>query len=226
MSEITRVPLQPVGKGSLTRIWIGVILALLIGATAAWARAIRASSSKPSRRAPARRRRWAMSCSVDDVGHLATGKEFDKGEKVAMPVEGVIPGFSKGLQKMQRGGKYKLVIPRPPMAYGPAEPKNPSTGEVVIPANSDLTFDVELLDFKSAAEIEQRRQMLQQLQQQMGSAPEGAAESMPQPDRYQSPGRSVLHCAASLSAERKYPHVRRHRHGGQDRLAGPHQGDR
>ena len=34
MSEITRVPLQPVGKGSLTRIWIGVILALLIGATA------------------------------------------------------------------------------------------------------------------------------------------------------------------------------------------------
>ena len=73
--------------------------------------------------------------------------EFDKGEKVAMPVEGVIPGFSQGLQKMQRGGKYKLIIPAA-MAYGAEEKKNPASGEVVIPANSDLVFDVELVDFK------------------------------------------------------------------------------
>jgi FKBP-type peptidyl-prolyl cis-trans isomerase FkpA len=186
MSEITRVPLQPIGKGSLTRIWIGVIVALLLAATAAWAvryqglvvETLKAGSGP--------------SPTVGDVvlvnysGQLANGKAFDKGEKVAMPVEGVIPGFSKGLQKMQRGGKYKLVIPAA-MAYGAAEQKNPSTGEVVIPANSDLTFDVELLDFKSAAEIEQRRQMLQQMQQQMGSAPKAGAgtgaapEGMPQP---------------------------------------------
>ncbi len=180
MSEITRVPLQPVGKGSLTRIWIGVILALLIGATAAWAVRYQGLVVETVKAGSGPSPTLGDVVLVNYVGHLATGKEFDKGEKVAMPVEGVIPGFSKGLQKMQRGGKYKLVIPAA-MAYGPAEQKNPSTGEVVIPANSDLTFDVELLDFKSAAEIEQRRQMLQQLQQQMGSAPKGAAESMPQP---------------------------------------------
>jgi FKBP-type peptidyl-prolyl cis-trans isomerase FkpA len=89
-----------------------------------------------------------------------------------MPVEGVIPGFSQGLQKMQRGGKYRIEIPAA-MAYGASEQKNQATGEVVIPANSDLVFEVELLDFKNAAEIEQQRQMIQQMQQQMQGAPHG-----------------------------------------------------
>ena len=57
---------------------------------------------------------------------------------------------------------------------------------MVIPANSDLVFDVELVDFRSAAEIEQQRQMLQQMQQQMGGkggpgAPVPGMEAMPQP---------------------------------------------
>lgn len=183
MSEITRVPLQPVGKGSLTRIWIGVILALLIGATVAWSSRYQGlvvetltAGSGPSPKA-------GDVVLVNYVGHLASGKEFDKGSQVAMPVEGVIPGFSQGLQKMQRKGKYKLIIPAA-LAYGAQEQKNPATGEVAIPANSDLTFDVELLDFKSAAEIEQMRQMRQQMQQQLGGAPGAGAgagaESLPQ----------------------------------------------
>lgn len=182
MSEITRVPLQPIGKGSLARIWIGVILALLLGATAAWAVRYQGLVVETITAGSGPSPTLGDVVLVNYVGHLANGKEFDKGSQVAMPVEGVIPGFSKGLQKMQRKGKYKLVIPAA-MAYGAQEQKNPSTGEVVIPANSDLTFDVELLDFKSAAEIEQRRQMLQQMQQQMGSMPKGAAapEAMPRP---------------------------------------------
>jgi FKBP-type peptidyl-prolyl cis-trans isomerase FkpA len=182
MSEITRVPLQPVGKGSLTRIWIGVIVALLIGATAAWSTRYQGLVVETITAGTGPSPTVGDVVLVNYVGHLASGKEFDKGSQVAMPVEGVIPGFSQGLQKMQRKGKYKLIIPAA-MAYGAQDQKNPSTGEVVIPANSDLTFDVELLDFKSAAEIEQRRQMLQQLQQQMGSAPKGGAapEPLPQP---------------------------------------------
>jgi len=182
MSEITRVPLAPVAKGSLSRIWIGVIVALLIGVTTAWAVRYQGLVVETVKAGVGPSPTMGDVVLVNYAGHLANGKEFDKGEKAAMPVEGVIPGFSKGLQKMQRGGKYKLIIPAA-MAYGAQDQRNPSTGEVVIPANSDLVFDVELLDFKSAAEIEQRRQMLQQLQQQMGAAPKGGAgaESMPQP---------------------------------------------
>ena len=103
MSEITRVPLQPVGKGSLTRIWIGVILALLIGATTAWAVRYQGLVVETVKAGSGPSPTLGDVVLVNYAGHLASGKEFDKGEKVAMPVEGVIPGFSKGLQKMQRG---------------------------------------------------------------------------------------------------------------------------
>ena len=36
MSEITRVPLQPVAKGSLAKVWLGVIVAVLVGIALAW----------------------------------------------------------------------------------------------------------------------------------------------------------------------------------------------
>ncbi|MEO1220419.1 MAG: peptidylprolyl isomerase, partial [Pseudomonadota bacterium] len=31
MTEVTRVPIQPIAKGSLTKIWLGVLVAILIG---------------------------------------------------------------------------------------------------------------------------------------------------------------------------------------------------
>ena len=37
MTEITRVPLQPIKKGSLTKLWLGVAVAVLLGAGLAWA---------------------------------------------------------------------------------------------------------------------------------------------------------------------------------------------
>jgi FKBP-type peptidyl-prolyl cis-trans isomerase FkpA len=57
---------------------------------------------------------------------------------------------------------------------------------VFLPTLGHEVFDVELVDFRSAAEIEQQRQMLQQMQQQMGGkggpgAPVPGMEAMPQP---------------------------------------------
>jgi FKBP-type peptidyl-prolyl cis-trans isomerase FkpA len=86
----------------------------------------------------------------------------------------VIPGFAEGLGKMQRGGKYVIEIPAE-KAYGAEEKRNPQTGEVVIPANSDLVFEVELIDYKSAAELDQQRQIMQQMQQMQQGGAQGAA---------------------------------------------------
>ena len=36
MTEITRVPIKPVAKGSLTKLWIGVALAIAVGGGLAW----------------------------------------------------------------------------------------------------------------------------------------------------------------------------------------------
>ena len=36
MTEITRVPLRPIAKGSLTKLWIGVIVAVGLALLLAW----------------------------------------------------------------------------------------------------------------------------------------------------------------------------------------------
>ncbi|MBA4354822.1 MAG: peptidylprolyl isomerase, partial [Novosphingobium sp.] len=59
----------------------------------------------------------------------------------------------------------------------------PQTGEVVIPANSDLVFEIELIDYKSSAELEQQRMMMEQMQKMQGGpggAP-GGAPAIPMP---------------------------------------------
>jgi FKBP-type peptidyl-prolyl cis-trans isomerase FkpA len=84
---------------------------------------------------------------VNYIGYLAaTGAVFDQGMRSPLPVASVIPGFSQGLQTMARGGVSRLCIPAA-LGYG-AQASGP------IPANSDLVFQVELLDFKTAAEVE------------------------------------------------------------------------
>jgi FKBP-type peptidyl-prolyl cis-trans isomerase FkpA len=178
MSEITRVALQPVAKGAITRLWIGVVLALLIGVGFAWTARYQGLTVQTVKAGEGPTPGMGDVVLVNYAGHLTNGKQFDAGEKVAMPVAGVIPGFSQGLQKMQRGGKYKLIIPAA-VAYGAQEQKNQSTGEVAIPANSDLVFDVELLDFRNQAEIEQQRRAIQQMQQQLGGARGGAGAPPP-----------------------------------------------
>lgn len=87
---------------------------------------------------------------VNYVGYLAaTGAVFDQGMQATFPVNGVIPGFSQGLQMVAKKGIARFCIPAA-MGYG-AQEAGP------IPANSDLVFQVELLDYKTAAEIEAMR---------------------------------------------------------------------
>lgn len=80
---------------------------------------------------------------VHYTGTLADGKKFDssvdRGDPIEFPLSGVIPGWTEGLQLMKVGGKTKFFIP-PDLAYG-VEGRPP-----VIPGNSLLIFEVELLD--------------------------------------------------------------------------------
>lgn len=76
------------------------------------------------------------------------GKEFDssrKREAFSFTVNGgeVIRGWDLGVQGMKVGGKRTLIIPAA-LAYGGRE-----VGNGLIPANSDLVFEVELLKVKS-----------------------------------------------------------------------------
>lgn len=76
-------------------------------------------------------------------GRLTNGSQFDssydRGQPIAFPVGGVIPGFSEGILGMREGGKRTLYIPWA-LGYGVAG--NPP----VIPPRADLVFDVELIE--------------------------------------------------------------------------------
>ena len=78
---------------------------------------------------------------INYIGYLgATGAVFDQNVKSALPVGGVIPGFSEGLRMMQKGSIFRFCIPAA-LGYG-----GQATGP--IPANSDLIFQVELLEIR------------------------------------------------------------------------------
>ncbi len=78
-------------------------------------------------------------------GTLIDGTVFDssvdRGEPISFPLNGVIKGWTEGLQLMNVGSKYRFTIPAD-LAYGPRASEK-------IPGNSVLIFDVELLSFEA-----------------------------------------------------------------------------
>lgn len=194
--SVTTVPIRPIEKGTLTKMWIGIALVVLIGAALAW------FGTRDAVETGATDEQFlAMNAGKDGVettasglqiqtikagegpnpvatdiarvkytGTLRDGTEFDTSvgrgqpeDAVVFPVGGVVPGFSEALQKMQKGGEYRIWIPSE-LGYGEISP-GPE-----IPANSLLIFDVTLVEFIS----QQQMQMLQQqIQQREGALPPG-----------------------------------------------------
>jgi FKBP-type peptidyl-prolyl cis-trans isomerase len=81
-------------------------------------------------------------------GMLKDGKVFDQSYgKQPMPVTmgapGLIVGFQQGLFGIKQGEKRKVTIPAK-FAYG-----NRSVGDGLIPANSDLIFEIEAVEVKA-----------------------------------------------------------------------------
>jgi hypothetical protein len=207
--SITAVPIQPIKKGSIAKYWTGIGAVLLTGAALAYwgtatIRTDHASNaqyladnaeekgvviSKSGLQMQTIRGGEGKSPTDNDValvsykGMLRDGTVFDENQQAPLEVGGVVPGFSEALKKMQLGGKYKLWIP-PEIGYGAEERKHPQTGEVALPANSLLIFEVELLDFRSRAEVEamQKQQEAQQKKQGGGApqaGPQGSQQGLP-----------------------------------------------
>ncbi len=86
-----------------------------------------------------------LAVSVNYVGMLTDGTEFDNSYKRGEPIEFtlgagmVIRGWDEGIALMSVGDKMRLIIP-PDLAYG-----EKGAGKV-IPPNATLIFDVELMN--------------------------------------------------------------------------------
>ena len=66
---------------------------------------------------------------------------FDRGQPSSFPLSNVIPGWTEGLQLMPQGSRFLFYIPAE-LAYGAQGSGN------VIPPNSPLLFEVDLLGFQ------------------------------------------------------------------------------
>jgi FKBP-type peptidyl-prolyl cis-trans isomerase len=81
------------------------------------------------------------SVTVNYKGTLIDGTEFDSGKAISFPLNGVIKGWTEGLQLMKTGGSTRFFIPSG-LAYGTT-----GSGPKIGP-NSTLIFDVDLLSVK------------------------------------------------------------------------------
>lgn len=168
MSEVTAVPLRPVGKSGVAALWIGIAVLLAAGVGGAVCASQKAvlTAMPPEQFLAANAKRNGVKTTpsgleyqviqpgsgptptandiaqIDYRGTLTNGTQFDAskpGQPVALPVGQVVPGFSEALRLMPKGAKYRVWIP-PQLGYG-------EQGAGPIPPNSVLVFDITMHDF-------------------------------------------------------------------------------
>lgn len=182
MAEVTRVPLQPIAKGSLTKLWLGVLLAVAVAAVIAWLATPRGLSVDTVRAGEGPNPTGEDVVFVHYTGKLADGTVFDQSQDTPLPIPGIfpegtplplsdmIPGFRDALMQTQKGGQYEIFIPSD-QAYGADVPEGGP-----IPPDSDLYFDVEVIEFMSREDFQGRISTFQQMMMQQQMEAEGASE--------------------------------------------------
>ncbi len=97
------------------------------------------------RKSDGRKPRKTDTVKVHYRGWLDNGEEFDssykRGKPIEFPLNGVIPGWTEGMQLVGKGGMIELEIPSA-LGYGARGAGG------VIPPNARLHFLVELLDIE------------------------------------------------------------------------------
>jgi FKBP-type peptidyl-prolyl cis-trans isomerase FkpA len=178
----TTVPIRPLARGSLVKLWLGVIVLALVAAAIAWigtsGQQIVATDSglryrvlkegTGPRITPADLAALRYELRKED-GTLIQDSD-QTGQPFVTGTEGLFPGFSEGLQLMQAGGRYRLWLPPGLHVTGPLPPGAPFTPQ------DTLVFDVEVLQV--APGMAAMQQMMGP-QGQQGGAPPGAAGAPP-----------------------------------------------
>ena len=156
--SVTQVPLRPLAKGTLLKLWLGIAALVALAYAIAY---FGAGQFKTVNVETLQAGSGPAITEMDGVfieytAKTEDGTVFDTTEgREPLPVlvGTTVPGFKQALTQMQKGGRYKILIPGR-LAYG----KNPPAGSQ-IGIDEDLSFDVHVVDVAQNAAL------------QMGSAP-------------------------------------------------------
>jgi FKBP-type peptidyl-prolyl cis-trans isomerase FkpA len=149
--SVTAVPLQPLGKGTIAKLWIGLLVVVLLGIGLAW---IGTSGQQIITTESGLRYRVieagegptvtpADLVGLDLEGRLPDGTVFassaQSGQPTVVSADGLIPGMREAVLMMREGGIYQLWLPGN-LGYGASPPPGSP-----IPPNAELEFRVRVI---------------------------------------------------------------------------------
>ena len=187
MSSVTVVPIRPLAKGSVLKLWLALIVLCVAGAALAWV-----GTGRVQRITTGSGLQYQVlvegtgpQITAEDALQLHMVGRRENGDIFASTLgqrpqeatpDNFIPGFGEALRLMRNGARYRVWIP-PHLGYQGSPPPGAPFGP-----NETLTFEIQVVDVAPGAagmlRMQQQMQMQQQLQQQMqmqGAADGGGA---------------------------------------------------
>jgi FKBP-type peptidyl-prolyl cis-trans isomerase FkpA len=191
--SVTAVPIRPVARGSIVKLWLVLALFLAAAAALAWwstapfrvltlpsgvrYRVIQEGTGPVMTTADVIALRYKLHVNTPESRVIQDSDE--SGQAFVATTSEVFPGFGEGLQHMRAHGHYLLWLPPGTHITGRAPPGAPFS------ASDTLVFEINVLQIvpgmAQARQMQQMQQFQQQMQQQMqqqggaGGSPHGGA---------------------------------------------------
>ena len=178
--SVTAVPLQPIQRGAVRRFWLAMVLLAACAVVLAWAGNRQFGRTDSGVRYQMLVEGAGASPTHDDFalvrykGMLPDGTVFDENASAPLELATTVPGFSEAVTLLKKGGSLRAWLPAK-LAYGDHPPQGSN-----IPPNTDLQFEIALLEFKTRAEVMEAQKMMQ-MQQMMQQGGQGLPPGMELP---------------------------------------------
>ena len=148
--SVTQVPLRPVAKGTLVKLWLAIaaLIALAYGIAYMGAGQFKAVTVETvaAGKGPLITEQDAV--LIEFTGRTADGNVFGSTEgqgPAPFLVSQLVPGMKQALIQMQQGGRYKILIPGR-LAYD----KDPTPGA----PRGDLSFDIHVIQVAPSSALQ------------------------------------------------------------------------
>ena len=177
MSAVTAVPIRPIRKGSLIKLWLGLLILCLGAAALAWVgtrgqqmielahgvrmRVVSEGHGPLMTDADAMLLTYRLHKNELSGPVLQDSEQVGQGQPFPATTSQVYPGFAEGLRHMRAGGRYVLWLPPGTHVTGPIPP------EAGFTEHDTLVFELHTLQLGAGMAQVLEQQQMQQLQQQM-----------------------------------------------------------
>jgi hypothetical protein len=181
--SVTAVPIRPLRRGAVLKLWLGLLVLAAAAAALAWygtrsqqretlasgvqIQVIEEGEGNPVTPADLVALRYRL---TKTDGTLIQDSD-QTGQPFVTSTEGLFPGFSEALQRMRAGGRYRIWLPPGQHVQGPVPPGAPFS------ATDTLVFRIEVLQI--APGMAAMQQMMGGAGGTPGSAPGGAPGTAP-----------------------------------------------